>query len=57
MHTLLVPQKTGAILCLSVSLDEMVLLSSLSHSALLYSEVEAIVFKLNGATWFLKCRK
>lgn len=40
-----------------ISLEEMVLLNSISCSALLYSKVEAIVFKLNGATLFLKCRK
>jgi len=57
IHTILVPPKTGGMLCLSVSLEETVLLNSVSRSALLYSEVEAIVFKLNDATWFPKCRK
>lgn len=55
--TLLVPQKTGGILCLLVSLEEIVLLNNLSNLALLYSKVEAIVFKLNSGTWFLKRRK
>lgn len=47
---LLVPQNTGVILFLSVSLEEMVLLTSVRHSALLHSKGEAIVFQLHGAT-------